>query len=94
MQVKGFTMEKARICLAEVQAKAIRRRPCWDERNDREEDNRILINFFQVFYIGMTSQADCDFYERFLDIFSTMTVLRRSLLNLMSSNDLDCLING
>src|SRR6218665_2431879 len=35
-QVEGPTTEKARICLVEVLAKGTRRRPCWDERSDRE----------------------------------------------------------
>src|SRR6218665_3277877 len=35
-QVEGPTTEKARICLVEVRAKWTRRRPCWDERSDRE----------------------------------------------------------
>src|SRR6218665_954546 len=35
-QVEGPTTEKARICLVEVWAKWTRRRPCWDERSDRE----------------------------------------------------------
>src|SRR6218665_2673098 len=35
-QVEGPTTEKARICIAEVRAKGTRRRPCWDERSDRE----------------------------------------------------------
>src|SRR6218665_317183 len=35
-QVEGPTTEKARICLVEVRAKGTRRRPCWDERSDRE----------------------------------------------------------
>jgi len=45
-QLEGPTTEKARICLVEVQAKGTRRRPCWDERSDREliaqeENNRL-----------------------------------------------------
>src|SRR6218665_3418815 len=36
-QVEGATTQKARICLVEERAKgARRRRPCWDERSDRE----------------------------------------------------------
>src|SRR6218665_2354503 len=35
-QVEGPTTEKARICLVEVRAKGTRRRPCRDERSDRE----------------------------------------------------------
>src|SRR6218665_1832836 len=35
-QVEGPTTEKARICLVEVRAKGTRRRPCWDDRSDRE----------------------------------------------------------
>src|SRR6218665_4019482 len=35
-QVEGPTTEKARICLVEVRVKGTRRRPCWDERSDRE----------------------------------------------------------
>src|SRR6218665_127361 len=35
-QVEGPTTEKTRICLVEVRAKGTRRRPCWDERSDRE----------------------------------------------------------
>ena len=35
-QIEGPTTEKARLCLVEVQANGTRRRPCWDERSDRE----------------------------------------------------------
>ena len=34
--VEGPTTEKARNCLVEIWAKGTRRRPCWDERSDRE----------------------------------------------------------
>src|SRR6218665_767508 len=47
-QVEGPTTEKTRICLVEVRAKGTRRRPCWDERSDRElialrGDNRVHV---------------------------------------------------
>ena len=35
-QIEGPTTENARRCLAEVRANDTRRRPCWDERRDRE----------------------------------------------------------
>src|SRR6218665_817086 len=35
-QVEGPTTEKALICLVEVGTTGTRRRPCWDERGDRE----------------------------------------------------------
>ena len=34
--IEGPTTEKARPCLVEVRANGTRRRPCWDERSDRE----------------------------------------------------------
>src|SRR6218665_1491548 len=35
-QIEGPTMENARLCLVEVRANGTRRRPCLDERSDRE----------------------------------------------------------